>query len=576
MNSDHPAPARVSAGALLRLGVLLLAVWIQTAGAQEDGPPQDIVLMLDNSGSMRKNDPEFLTRVAVKTFLERIQGDVQIAIIMFDQNVHELMPLTQLNDATRQDFLNALSALDYRGLLTNSPAALEKSTYELRTKGRPGSQKSIIFMTDGIVDVGKDGFDEGDVEKARWMKTTLVDEAAKYHIRIYGIAYTDNADFELIQTLSSKTGGEYYRAANADEIESVFHNIVDALAQQGQATSRAFPAPVEQPAAAEAGETQPTQEPAGQTGAETPAIPETPLPESALPESTLPEASLPESALPESALPESTLPESSLPESTLPEAAIPETTLPEAAPGQATPAETTSPGTQESTTGGESPSAVEAESQPQPATPEPAPTSASQPTPPPPAQNLPVAMLAGASAVLLALIAIVLFLIKRKPAKAGGTDPLMPKAFLNDIGNVTGQNSYELGEKPTIIGRLQGSDPQAANYIVIDEATIGRRHSLIEYKDHSFWVADQNSLNGTFVNNKRIETSTRLKHGDRLRFHKHEFEFLILDMFETDRTMMSQTVFAERTSDLDAAEDDDATEIREPSGDDETIRRPDS
>ena len=96
---------------------------------------------------------------------------------------------------------------------------------------------------------------------------------------------------------------------------------------------------------------------------------------------------------------------------------------------------------------------------------------------------------------------------------------------------------------------------------------------MIEYKDHSFWVIDQGSLNGTFVNNKRIEAETRLKHGDRLRFHKHEFEFLVLDMFETDRTMMGETLFADVSSELEV-EDDDVTRQRQATGSEKTTANP--
>jgi pSer/pThr/pTyr-binding forkhead associated (FHA) protein len=182
----------------------------------------------------------------------------------------------------------------------------------------------------------------------------------------------------------------------------------------------------------------------------------------------------------------------------------------------------------------------------------------------------------GGAALLLALAALVIVVLRRRSRPATTSDPLMPKAFLNDIGGATEHKSYELGAKPIIVGRLQGPDTDAASYVVIDESTVGRRHALLEYKDHSFWVSDQNSLNGTFVNNSRIDAPTRLKHGDRIRFHKHEFEFLVLDMFETDRTMMSETVFAKMASE---PEDDDATVVREsstaePSPEDPTVTRP--
>ena len=97
--------------------------------------------------------------------------------------------------------------------------------------------------------------------------------------------------------------------------------------------------------------------------------------------------------------------------------------------------------------------------------------------------------------------------------------------------------------------------------MVSDEATIGRRHASIEYRDHAYWVTDQNSLNGTYVNKRRIDGGTQLKHGDRLRFHRHEFEFLMLDMFETDRTMVSETMFANLAATTADDEDEDQNDV---------------
>ena len=52
---------------------------------------------------------------------------------------------------------------------------------------------------------------------------------------------------------------------------------------------------------------------------------------------------------------------------------------------------------------------------------------------------------------------------------------------------------------------------------MIPQTTIGRRHALIEYKDFAFWIIDQGSINGTFVNGKK-STRSYLADGDRLTF----------------------------------------------------------
>ena len=584
---ERPRARRTHACARRRARAAAAALLIALPVSGLHAQPRDIVLMLDNSGSMRANDPDFLTNLAVRTFLERLDGDNHVALVAFDQRVNVLMPLTPLNNDTRWQFLESLAAINYRGLLTNSPAAMERSLYELRESGRPGAEKSIVFMTDGIVDVAPEGPDAGDVEKARWMKSTLVQEAADQGVRIFGIAFTDNADFELIQTLAKRTGGEYFRAYSPGDIDTVFANVRDLLSTAGvPAQPPPAPPPIgETPRPLLPDREATVEKLAGARAA--PALPEAGSPAASpeLPDSGSPP---PVPALPDAAGVE--LPQVSLPDVDLPTVTLPEVNVGGAAAGaEARPATVAQPDPprgqpEEGTLSGAqtADAAQPAGGNEKPATPPVAPA-----PPAPPRDDTPLMLILGigGAALLLALVALIVVLARRKGGATQGTDVLMPKAFLNDLGGVTEQKSYELDEMPTVVGRLRGPATDAAHYIVIDETTVGRRHALFEYKEHSFWVTDQNSLNGTFVNNRRIEAATRLKHGDRVRFHKHEFEFLVLDMFETDRTMISNTLFADlgEHSHVPADEEeevDDATVVkegecvaREPSPEDPTITR---
>ena len=111
---------------------------------------------------------------------------------------------------------------------------------------------------------------------------------------------------------------------------------------------------------------------------------------------------------------------------------------------------------------------------------------------------------------------------------------------------------HELASDEMLLGRDQFCD------IVLRNHTVSRQHARIVRADDGFYIEDLSSLNGTYVNGRRIKERTRLKHGDRLRFHRKEFEFVLWEMFETDRTEMSQTMFA---SMLDG-EDSEATQMR--------------
>lgn len=64
------------------------------------------------------------------------------------------------------------------------------------------------------------------------------------------------------------------------------------------------------------------------------------------------------------------------------------------------------------------------------------------------------------------------------------------------------------------------------NEIVLNYEKISRNHAIIDFKDGRFILTDRNSANGTFVNDKRVN-STELNHEDIVRFANLHFQFLI-------------------------------------------------
>ncbi|MDX6399535.1 MAG: hypothetical protein QOF27_141 [Gaiellaceae bacterium] len=74
-------------------------------------------------------------------------------------------------------------------------------------------------------------------------------------------------------------------------------------------------------------------------------------------------------------------------------------------------------------------------------------------------------------------------------------------------------------ERETTIGR----SPDCG--IFLDDVTVSRKHAVVTERDGSFFVEDQGSLNGTFVNRKRVE-SAQLDDGDELQIGKYRLTFL--------------------------------------------------
>ena len=61
--------------------------------------------------------------------------------------------------------------------------------------------------------------------------------------------------------------------------------------------------------------------------------------------------------------------------------------------------------------------------------------------------------------------------------------------------------------------------------IFLDDVTVSRKHAVLVERDGGFFIEDQGSLNGTFVNRKRVE-SAQLDDGDEVQVGKYRMTFL--------------------------------------------------
>jgi hypothetical protein len=93
-----------------------------------------------------------------------------------------------------------------------------------------------------------------------------------------------------------------------------------------------------------------------------------------------------------------------------------------------------------------------------------------------------------------------------------------PALVVRSGGGRAGETFHPEGEHTTI-----GRSPDCG--IFLDDVTVSRRHAVLLDRDGAFFIEDQGSLNGTFVNRKRVE-SAQLEDGDELQIGKYRLTFL--------------------------------------------------
>ena len=72
-----------------------------------------------------------------------------------------------------------------------------------------------------------------------------------------------------------------------------------------------------------------------------------------------------------------------------------------------------------------------------------------------------------------------------------------------------------------------GKERAKVDYCVTNNKTVSRSHATIYRRGEGYFIVDNNSTNGTFVNNSRIpaQTEIKLNNGDLLRLSNEEFDF---------------------------------------------------
>lgn len=92
----------------------------------------------------------------------------------------------------------------------------------------------------------------------------------------------------------------------------------------------------------------------------------------------------------------------------------------------------------------------------------------------------------------------------------------------------------------TRIGRATDND------LVIDNRGVSGHHAIIEQEGDTFYISDNNSTNGLFLNGRRISRS-QLLYGDEITVFKHTLKFIAVDVSTetTSTTMFNQNTIME-------------------------------
>lgn len=207
---------------------IILLLCVPVFGYSQEPPVPDVRLVVDISGSMKKNDPANLRQPAVELLVQLLPKGSQSGVWTFGQYVNELVPHQTVDEAWKDKAISQSAAINSVGLFTNIGLALEKAGLD----DTATDSTSVILLTDGMVDIAKDPA----VNKREWRRIAdeVLPKLQAAGVRVHTIALSDNADSQLLNKLALATNGKAATAKTADELMKAFLDTFDQAAPAEQ------------------------------------------------------------------------------------------------------------------------------------------------------------------------------------------------------------------------------------------------------------------------------------------------------------------------------------------------------
>jgi Ca-activated chloride channel homolog len=183
---------------------------------REDRKPANIMLVLDTSGSMSEEQKLDNAKKGLKVFLSQISPNDRVGLISFNDQIF----LNQKVDPFSQDRARLLSQINdlFPGGETAVYDASEAGVKEIQGLHDPSRINAVVVLTDGE--------DNQSHQTATELAHKLEQQARSegLTVRVYTIAYGEQANRAELQQIAAASGGKGYEGDTSD-IESVYRSI---------------------------------------------------------------------------------------------------------------------------------------------------------------------------------------------------------------------------------------------------------------------------------------------------------------------------------------------------------------
>ena len=183
-----------------------------------------VALVLDNSRSMNKTDPNRLRDQGAKLFLQFLEPSDYFSVVQFGEDAKIVAPFNQLGKTSSEDISEAFKSINNDGNFTdflNGLEAAEGLFEEISTV--KALNKAIVIVTDG----------QNDPNPIKHTPEHVRDEILKSKlpslkrkgIRVFTLAISDLADRKFLSEIAKDGNGLSWYAEGMNDVHKVFSDL---------------------------------------------------------------------------------------------------------------------------------------------------------------------------------------------------------------------------------------------------------------------------------------------------------------------------------------------------------------
>jgi Ca-activated chloride channel family protein len=182
---------------------------------KETKKPVDVIVVMDISGSM-SGDRITSARASLMQFIEKLSDRDRLEIMLFSTDIFTLTPLTELKNK-RQQVLDSVAGIYEQGDTSLYDATLAAYN-EMGQNGDEDHIRAIVILTDG-----KDTISKNSLNEVMSQISASSGEGGNA-IKIFTIAFGENADNETLINIAEPTGGKQYNST-PETIQKIYNEI---------------------------------------------------------------------------------------------------------------------------------------------------------------------------------------------------------------------------------------------------------------------------------------------------------------------------------------------------------------